>query len=438
MAPAPVYEPDPERREATYLVGLVLPGSRRAVVEEHLDELERLVGTAGGSVIGRSLQERQRPDPATLIGSGFLEQLAERCEEASVEALVFDEDLTASQVRNIERAVPKTTKVLDRAAVILDIFAQHARSREAQTQVELAQLSYLLPRLTRRWRHLSRQAGGIGTRGVGETQLEIDRRLINRRMAQLKSKLEVIERDRRLRRERRSGLPTVALVGYTNAGKSSLFRRLSGADVLVEDRLFATLDPRARRVGLGEDLMAVLTDTVGFIRKLPHDLVAPFRSTLEETAVADLVLHVVDASHTAWEDHIRVGDEVLEDLGVDRERVVVVLNKIDLVVPARPPAGARSAGVTAVSAVSGEGVDALKIAIRTALLSAPDVAILRVPLEETELVQRAVALPHQLARRFEEGAVQLAMRVDGRALRDNGLESYRIRQWESRTGNGGM
>ena len=438
MAPVPVYEPDPERREVTHLVGLVLPGASRAVVEEHLDELERLVATAGGSVIGRSLQERQRPDPATLIGSGFLEQLAERCEEESVEALVFDEDLTASQVRNIERAVPRTTKVLDRAAVILDIFAQHARSREAQTQVELAQLSYLLPRLTRRWRHLSRQAGGIGTRGVGETQLEIDRRLISRRMAQLKSKLEVIERDRRLRRERRSGLPTVALVGYTNAGKSSLFRRLSGADVLVEGRLFATLDPRARRVALGEDLMAVLTDTVGFIRKLPHHLVAPFRSTLEETAVADLVLHVVDASHNAWEDHIRVGDEVLEGLGVDRERVLVVLNKIDLVVPARPPAGARSAGVTAVSAVSGEGVDALKVAIRTALLSAPDVAVLRVPLEEAELVQRAVALPHQLARRFEDGAVQLAMRVDERALRDNGLESYRIRQWENRTGIGGI
>jgi GTP-binding protein HflX len=433
-----VYEPDPERRERTFLVGLVLPGTPRVVVEEHLDELERLVGTAGGTVVGRSLQERQRPDPATLIGSGFLLHLAETCEADSVEALVFDEDLTASQVRNIERAVPRSTKVLDRAAVILDIFAQHARSRETQTQVELAQLSYLLPRLTRRWRHLSRQAGGIGTRGVGETQLEIDRRLINRRMAQLKTKLEVIERDRRLRRERRSDLPTVALVGYTNAGKSSLFRSLSGADVLVEDRLFATLDPRARRVGLGEGLMAVLTDTVGFIRKLPHDLVAPFRSTLEETAVADLILHVVDASHPAWEEHLRVGDEVLEGLGAERERVLVVLNKIDLVTAARPGTTVRSAGTSAVSAATGEGIEALKDAIRTALLSAPDVAILRVPLEKAELVRRAVALPHQLARRFEEASVQLAMRVDRRSLSESGLEPYRIRQWDGRTVDGGL
>lgn len=437
MAPTPVYEPDPERRERTFLVGLVLPGTPRGVVEEHLDELERLIGTAGGTVVGRSLQERQRPDPATLIGSGFLLHLAESCEADSVEALVFDEDLTASQVRNIERAVPRSTKVLDRAAVILDIFAQHARSRETQTQVELAQLSYLLPRLTRRWRHLSRQAGGIGTRGVGETQLEIDRRLINRRMAQLKTKLEVIERDRRLRRERRSDLPTVALVGYTNAGKSSLFRRLSGAEVLVEDRLFATLDPRARRVGLGEGLMAVLTDTVGFIRKLPHDLVAPFRSTLEETALADLILHVVDASHPVWEEHLRVGDEVLEGLGAERERVLVVLNKIDLVVPGRPRTTVRSAGTAAVSAATGEGIEALKDAIRTALLSAPDVAILRVPLEKAELVRRAVALPHQLARRFEEASVQLAMRVDRRSLSENGLEPYRVRQWDGRTVDGG-
>ena len=437
MAAAPVYEPDPERREPTFLIGLALPGVPRSVVEEHLDELERLVDTAGGSVVGRAVQERQRPDPGTLIGSGFLERLAERCEEEAIETLVFDEDLTASQVRNIEREVPRSTKVLDRAAVILDIFAQNARSREAQTQVELAQLSYLLPRLTRRWRHLSRQAGGIGTRGVGETQLEIDRRLINRRMAQLKDKLEVIERDRRLRRDRRSDLPTVALVGYTNAGKSSLFRRLSGADVLVEDRLFATLDPRARRVGLGENLMAVLTDTVGFIRKLPHDLVAPFRSTLEETAVADPVLHVVDSSHPAWEDHLRVGHEVLEGLGVERERVLVVLNKIDLVVPTRPETTTRGAGTAAVSAATGEGVDALKIAVRSALLSAPDVAILRVPLEHAELVRRAVALPHQLARRFEDATVQLAMRVDPRTLSENDLESYRIRRWDSPAGDGG-
>ena len=430
MAPAPVYEPDPSRRERTLLVGLVLPGLGRGAVEEHLDELERLVGTAGGTVVGRAVQERVRVEPATLVGGGFLERVADRCQEEAVESLVFDEDLTASQVRNIEAALPRSVKVLDRAAVILDIFAQHARSREAQTQVELAQLSYLLPRLTRRWRHLSRQAGGIGTRGVGETQLEIDRRLISRRMAQLKDKLEVIERDRRLRRERRSEVPTVALVGYTNAGKSSLFKRLSGADVLVEDRLFATLDPRARRVGMGEGLVVVLTDTVGFIRKLPHDLVAPFRSTLEETATADLVLHVVDASHPAWEEHLRVGDEVLDELGVDREQVMVVLNKIDAAGP-RPRTVGRGPATVAVSALTGEGVEELRHSIRRNVLSSPGVSILRVPLAEPEVVRRAVEMPHQLARRFERDAVQVAMRVDPRWLAANGLDGYRVGDWES-------
>jgi GTP-binding protein HflX len=438
MAPQRNYEPDPERRERTFLVGLVLPGLPRAIVDEHLDELERLVDTAGGTVVGRASQERARFDPATLVGSGFLENLSRRCEEDGIESLVFDEDLTGSQVRNIESEVPKTVKVLDRSAVILDIFAQHARSREAQTQVELAQLSYLMPRLTRRWRHLSRQAGGIGTRGVGETQLEIDKRLINSRMAQLKKKLEVIERDRRLQRERRRSLPSVALVGYTNAGKSSLFRRLTGADVLVEDRLFATLDPRARRVGLGEDVTAVLTDTVGFIRKLPHDLVAPFRSTLEEAAAADLVLHVVDSVHAAWEEHLQVGNEVLEDLGVAPERILVVLNKIDLGQPGRPRGGLRTAGQAAVSAATGAGIEDLRTQIRTGLLSAPDVAILRVPLDEAELVRRAVDLPHQLAQRFEEHTVQLAMRAAPGSLSDRGLETYRIKRWEPIDGDGGV
>jgi len=429
--------PDEDSRERTILVGLVVPGVPRPVVEEHLDELERLVDTAGGVVVERWIQERAKTASATLVGSGFLRKVAARCEDELVDALVFDEDLTGSQVRNIERELPEAVKVLDRAAVILDIFAARARSRETQTQVELAQLSYLLPRLTRRWQHLSRQAGGIGTRGVGETQLEIDRRLISRRMALLRGKLALIERDRRLRRERRVNLPTVALVGYTNAGKSSLFTRLTRAAVLVEDRLFATLDPRARRVSLGDEVTAVLTDTVGFIRKLPHDLVAPFRSTLEEATVADLVLHVVDAAHPAWEEHLRVGDEVLEGLGVDSDRTMVVLNKIDLLSPAHRHALGSRFGVLPVSAVSGEGVLHLKSVVRTALLSATDVAILRVPLEEADLVRRAVGLPHQLARRFREDSVELAMRVDSKLLVEEGLDGFRIAQWGAAGSDGG-
>ena len=411
-------------------MGLALAGTPRPVVEEHLDELERLVETAGGTVVERCLQERDSPDPATMVGSGFLTRIGQRCGEERIQSVVFDEDLSGSQVRTLERELPAGVKVLDRAGVILDIFAQRARSREAQTQVELAQLSYLLPRLTRRWRHLSRQAGGIGTRGVGETQLELDRRLIGRRISLLRGKLAAIERDRRHRRERRQGLPTIALVGYTNAGKSCLFRRLSHAEVEVEDRLFATLDPRARRVNLREGVTAVLTDTVGFIRKLPHHLVAPFRSTLEEATEADLVLHVVDSAHPSWSEHLQVGDEVLEGLGVRPEQVLVVLNKMDLLQAPRrvfSPAGREAYQV---SATTGEGVDALLEAVRQRLLHAKGVAILRVPLERADLVQRAFNLPHQVARRFRDEVVEVAVRAASDRLAAEGLEPFRVAGWD--------
>jgi GTP-binding protein HflX len=429
---AAVETSKPTDGERTIVVGLVSAGVTRAEVDEHLDELDRLIDTAGGEVVLRMVQERPAPHPATLVGTGFVDRLGERSLETDASTVVFDEDLTASQVRNLEKRLPDTVKVLDRSAVILDIFAQRARTREAQTQVELAQLNYLLPRLTRRWTHLSRQAGGIGTRGVGETQLEVDRRLVSTRIAQLKRKLAVIERDRRLRRDRRQRVATVALVGYTNAGKSSLFRRLTASDVFVEDRLFATLDPRARQVALGDDVLAVLTDTVGFIRKLPHDLVAPFRSTLEETADADLVLHVVDVAHPAWEEHLEVGREVLGELGVDPERVMVVLNKIDLLEDRSPPHLPDGGEAVGVSARTGAGIDALRDAIRGALLSAPDVAFLKVPLDQAEMVRRAVSLPHQLARRFGDDAVRVAMRVDPRRLEEAGLEPYRVTEWEPR------
>jgi len=411
----PVDRHPDEAREATALVAVVADGTSRHVVDEHLDELERLVDTAGGVTVDRIVQERSAPDPATMVGSGLLELIADRCVDLGVESVVFDDDLTGSQARNIERALPDDVKVLDRAAVILDIFAQRARSREAQTQVELAQLSYLLPRLTRRWGHLSRQAGGIGTRGVGETQLEIDRRLIGRRISQLKKKLAVIERDRRVRRERRRGLPAIALVGYTNAGKSSLFRRLTGAEVLVEDRLFATLDPRARRVSLREEVTAVLTDTVGFIRKLPHHLVAPFRSTLEEAAEADLVLHVVDSAHPGWSEHLRVGNDVLEGLGVEPSRMLVVLNKVDLLARARRFEVPTGLDAVPVSAVDGLGVDELLCELRNRLLTTAGVEMVRVPLAETQLVERAIGLPHKLAQRFSETVVEVAVRIDPRA-----------------------
>jgi GTP-binding protein HflX len=419
-----------DRPERTIVVGLVWARARRHQVEEHLEELERLVDTAGGVVVERLIQERDAPDPATLVGSGFAERLAGCCSELGIRSVVFDEDLSASQARNLDRVLPNDVKVLDRAAVILDIFAQRARTREAQTQVELAQLSYLLPRLTRRWQHLSRQAGGIGTRGVGETQLEIDRRLIGKRIAQLKRKLELIERDRRQRRRRRLEQPTAALVGYTNAGKSSLFRALTHTEAFVEDRLFATLDPRSRRVQLGQELMAVLTDTVGFIRKLPHDLVAPFRSTLEEAVEADVVLHVLDGSHPGWLTHLEVGDEVLAGLGVSPERVLVVLNKIDLLDADRLPQVPGGRASVAVSARTGDGLDMLRGAVRELMLAAPDVLVLRVPLAETGAVSRAVALPHQLARSFSGGVLQVAARVEPARLGELALDGWRVPRWQ--------
>jgi len=420
-----------DTREPTVLVGLVRRGVPRHVVEEHLEELERLVDTAGGTVVATVLQERDAPDAATLVGKGFALALADLAAENHSATVVFDEDLTGSQVRGLERILPEDVKVLDRAGVILDIFSQRARTREAQTQVELAQLSYLLPRLTRRWQHLSRQAGGIGTRGVGETQLEIDRRLIGRRISQLKRKLARIERDRRQRRSRRLHPATVALVGYTNAGKSSLFRRLTRAEVLVEDRLFATLDPRARRAALGDGAVAVLIDTVGFIRKLPHHLVAPFRSTLEEAAEADLILHLVDASHPRWEEHLRVGEEVLDGLGVDRDRVMVGMNKIDLLEgPARPAPPPPREWVP-LSAITGEGLDRLKATLRGRLLSAPEVMVLRIPLEQTLAVERALALPHRVARRFSDEHLDLAVRLAGRRLDEHDLDPFLVDKWES-------
>lgn len=417
-------------REKTLIVGLVTAQYSRSLVEEHLDELEGLIDTAGGCVVDRMIQERERPDPSTLVGSGFLDRLGENAEELEAQAVVFDEDLTASQVRNIEKRIPKNLKVLDRAAVILDIFALRARSREAQTQVELAQLNYLLPRLTRRWGHLSRQAGGIGTRGVGEKQLEIDRRIITRRIALLRSKLAVIERDRRLRRKRRSDIPAIALVGYTNAGKSSLFRRLSRAEVLVENRLFATLDPRTRRIDLGQNIAALLVDTVGFVRKLPHHLVAPFRSTLEEASDADLVLHLIDVSHPAWEEQLRVGQKTLDELDVDPSRVQIVLNKIDLLKDEKPPRLPSGAPALLISALEGTGMGTFRANLRHRLLQAPDVRILRIPLEETTAVQRAIALPHQLARYFDDESLSLALYATDAQINQLGLEPYRVPRWE--------
>ncbi len=391
------------------LVGVALPGVPMSTVNAHLDELAQLVDTAGGDAVARVTQERRTPDSRSFVGKGKVAEIAAAVGEHGARLVVFDDDLSASQARHLEEALPDGVKVLDRAGVILDIFALRARTREAQTQVELAQLTYTLSRLTRRWSHLSRQAGGIGTRGVGETQLEIDRRAIRRRIAFLKESLDDVERERAQQRKRRASLPAVALVGYTNAGKSTLFVALTGGRTVVEDRLFATIDPRVRRAELGEGAVVTVADTVGFIRKLPHHLVASFRATLAEAALAQVVVHVVDVSHPGWPDQLRVGDEVLESLGVDPRGCLVVLNKVDRLdgAPPPPPDGRPA---LAVSALTGAGVSALQQAIRARILDHPDLEVLRFPPEGGEALQRALAERSVIARRFTADAVELVVR----------------------------
>jgi GTP-binding protein HflX len=317
------------RREQAILVGVGRKPLDRREIDEHLDELERLSETAGARVAGRLVQDRGPVAPATLLRSGKVQELKLLCAETGAKLVISDDDLSPAQVRNLEKEVEAT--VLDRSGLILDIFARRARSREARTQVELAQLRYMLPRLTRAWTHLERQAGGIGQRGVGETQLETDRRLIKKRVSRLEAEIKSIESERRERRKRRGGVPKVALVGYTNAGKSTILNLLTGAGTFVEDRLFATLDPLVRRSERHGSAPFLVIDTVGFIRKLPHHLVASFRSTLEEAADADLLLHVVDASSPALADHLRATRETLEGLELGDRPMLLVLNKRDRV-----------------------------------------------------------------------------------------------------------
>jgi GTP-binding protein HflX len=297
------------------------------LAEEHLLELARLTDTAGGTVAGFLRQRVDAPSPRFYIGDGKADELAELVRESEANLVIFDEELSPAQGKNLEGRTG--VRVMDRSELILDIFATRARSAEAAMQVELAQLQYLLPRLKRMWTHLSRTRGGIGLRGPGETQLETDRRLIGSRIADLRRKLVKVAAARETQRKAREGTFRAALVGYTNAGKSSLLRALSGAEVLVEDRLFATLDSTTRSVQLDASHEALLTDTVGFIRKLPHHLVASFRSTLEEAREADVLLHVVDASHPDREEHEDVVREVLADLELDTRPVLMVYNKVD-------------------------------------------------------------------------------------------------------------
>ena len=309
------------------MVGLQLPNNDKWQVKDHLDELASLAYTARAEVNDIIIQERKKPDSAYFIGKGKAEEMAIKIEMEEIDLVIFDDELSPAQARNLENLTK--VKVIDRAGLILDIFADHARSRESKTQVELAQLKYLLPRLTRQWTHLSRQVGGIGTKGPGETQLETDRRLVRTRITVLNKELKVIEKQRESQRKQQKEFHRIALMGYTNAGKSTLMNALTDSDTLVEDKLFATLDTTTRRFELKPNMNILVSDTVGFIRKLPHDLIASFKSTLSQTIEADILIHVVDLSHPAFEEHIEIVNSLLDELEVKDTPLLLVFNKVD-------------------------------------------------------------------------------------------------------------
>jgi GTP-binding protein HflX len=392
-------------------------------------EFRELVASAGGVVAAELMQRRARPDPATLIGSGKVEEI--RGIAASVEAdlVLFDHDLTPTQLRNLEAALP--CRVLDRTQLILDIFARHARTREGQLQVELAQLEYMLPRLSGKGKAMSQLGGGIGTRGPGETKLETDRRQIKRRIDHLKLELDSVRRVRKQQRQRRESVPvpTVALVGYTNAGKSTLFNQLTGAQVLQSPRMFATLDPKLRAIELPSRRKVLLSDTVGFIRNLPHTLVTSFRATLEEVAQAEVLLHVRDAASTYGTEQKSQVEKVLGELESLGKPRVEVLNKIDLLGEQERNGlldRSESSGEVAVSARSGEGMDALLKAIDRALHSDPVIdAELCVPQQEGAVLAAIEAGMIVHSREYEGNVVRLM--VSGPASLIGRLRQYRLR-----------
>jgi GTP-binding protein HflX len=341
---------------------------RRWEVEESIEELAGLAAAAGATVVDRVIQDRDSPSPSLYFGKGKVEEVGERAAELKANVFISDDELSPIQERNLSEALG--IKVIDRTALILDIFAQRARTSEGKMQVELAQLTYLLPRLVGQWKHLERLGGGIGTRGPGETQLESDRRVIRRRVVQIKRDLEGVQVHRRLHRDgrRRSGVPVVALVGYTNAGKTTLLNRLTGATFTAADQLFVTLDPAARLVDDPGRRPFIVTDTVGFIRKLPHELVAAFRTTLQELKDADVLVHVVDASHPSMDDHMAAVEALLKELEVIDRPTVLALNKVDRIERGAglDALATRRAGVP-ISAATGEGIPALLAAIEAAL-----------------------------------------------------------------------
>ncbi len=402
-------------RERIVLVGVSLPPHDDELVDEHLDELSRLIDTAGADEVGRLIQRRSTPDPATFIGRGKVQEVKDLAVSFDCDTVVFDDELSPAQQFNLEKLLGRTA--IDRTAVILDIFAQNASSQEGKAQVELAQLRYRLPRIRGKGRSMSQQGGGIGTRGPGETQLEVDRRRLVRRIHKLESTLRSVSqhRDTQRKSRRRTGLRQVVIVGYTNAGKSTLLNTLTNAGVLVEDRLFATLDPTTRRLQLPGGESVLLSDTVGFVRKLPHQLVEAFKSTLEVAVEGDLLVHVVDGSAIDPEAEIEAVRDVLREIGADEVPELLVCNKID-----RSAEGARLAekfgGSVAISAATGEGVDVLLRTIGDRLRSLVAALDLEIPYDRGDLIAAVHRSGEVLSETAGEHVMRMRARLDASEL----------------------
>jgi GTPase len=391
--------------ERALLIGLEKEGVSKWDLRDSMEELRELASSAGAEVVDTVTQKLQRPTAPYYIGKGKAESIKDSFQHRQVTSVIFDDELSPAQGRNLENLLSR--KVLDRTQLILDIFAQRARSREGRLQIELAQLQYLLPRLTRMWHHLSRQTGGIGTRGPGETQLEVDRRRVQERIARLERELEEVRKTRAVQRRgrKRHQWPVAAVVGYTNAGKSTLLNLLTGADVVTEDRLFATLDPTTRSFMLPNKQRVLLTDTVGFLRKLPHTLIESFKATLEEVSEADLLIHVVDLGHARVDEHMAAVDAVIKELDAFGKQTVIVFNKIDVVEDPELVESyvKRFPGSVAISAKTGSGVSHLVHALQDALAAWRLRSRFKIPVSESALIAEIHRVGHVLELRYEGG-----------------------------------
>jgi len=409
-----------DKREKAFLVGVILKGSSRVQIEEQLEELKYLADTAGADIIGKFTQNRSRPDPATFIGKGKAETIINQASELDCNLIIFNDDISPTQIKNLQKIAGETTKVIDRTGLILDIFTKHAKTKEAKTQVQLAQLEYFLPRLTRIWTHLERQMGGIGTRaGAGETQIEIDRRLIRNQIAKLKRELTAIEKQRKVQNNRRENAFRIALVGYTNAGKSTLMNALTDADVLVQDQLFATLDTTTRKLeNIEVGIPVLLSDTVGFIRNLPHNLIASFRSTLGEIRDVDLLLKVFDASSDNIHEHIDTVEEVLKEMDMPNKTNIIVLNKIDAITDPQQLSGlkTRFKDASFISSLKNIGLKELSDRIEKTITSEFQKDVFHLSFKQTKLLDTIYTLTRVLKKKSDYNGIRLEVEGNRESL----------------------